>query len=142
MKTENQVCNFQQAKKLSSFGLRQCNAFWVWDEIPFDSGNAVLRNRITATHDYSGKLAAYSVAELGAMLPDLIETTLQYELVCVKEDDGWLIMYIRNNNLLDHLPEIKLCAADTEAEARADMLIKLLEYKFIRPDDCNLRLKD
>lgn len=71
---------------------------------------------------------AYSVAELGKMLPNYFkhEHRGYVNLVLMKLDDGrWEIMYKEGTDVAF------VERADTEADARAKMLIYLLESKLI-----------
>ena len=74
--------------------------------------------------------SAFTVAELGEMLPpEMRQRDWVYGLVCEKNfrDDGWSISYDNSGNSLnDHIE-----AGDTEANARAKMLIYLKEKGLI-----------
>jgi hypothetical protein len=131
MQIENQVCTLEQGEMLKEFGVKQESLFYhthsKWGVMYITS------------IDFSGNpTSAYTVAELGEMLPDLIEQeSKQYELVCIKEDECWLCRYVRNNDMLDCF---HYAAGKTEAEARANMLEYLIESKLITIEEINNRL--
>lgn len=137
MKIENQVCSLEQAKKLKEIGINQRFANYFWDE-----SDKQLYRCIDGSASDICCFAAFTSAELGELLPDLLETHLQYELVCIKEDDCWLCRYVRNNDLTDCHPKQIGVGSDTEAKARAAILISIIENELITPEDCNERLQD
>lgn len=135
MKLEDQVCTADQGEKLKELGIKQESLYyWThskWGIMPY------------ASIDFSGDpTSVFTVAELGVMLPDMLTTHLQYELVCIKEDDCWLCRYVRDNGMCNQHPNVLGNAAETEAICRAGMLIFLLEKNIITPDECNKRLTE
>lgn len=156
MKLEDQVASVEQCKKLKELGIAQKGCFsWLYSPLNSNYGishhNEESLEILAMSNPKSiewkerierGIFSAFSVAELGLMLPDLLETDLyQYELVCIKEaDDEWLCRYVRNNNTLDLHPKADFGTGETEAEARADLLISLLEDKLISVEKINKKL--
>lgn len=150
MKIENQVCTISQSKLLKELGILQESQCYHYQEqtprnpnlheygfsqenMPWyltTTGKKSILSGSRVMYEYS----AFSVAELGEMLPDLFSTNRQYELVCVKEDDCWLVMYVAGNDLLNVLHKK---AAKKEADAKADMLIYLLEKRLVDVEACN-----
>ena len=113
MKLENQVCSFKLANKLKELGVKQESLFyWMsYYASPNMKGNTW---HVDYPVDYDGKhyprpsnteISAFTVAELGEMLPEKIEATIEM-----------LTLYKEMEN-------------DTEANARAKMLICLLGEK-------------
>lgn len=148
MNVENQVCSLGQAKKLAELGVVQREGIFEWCVfMPDPTGemwyySPVYLHEMVEDQLHEWIASAFTVAELGLMLPDLLIKKFQYELVCIKEaDDEWLLRYCRNNNMLDTYPQLANAAGKTEAEARANELIYLLENKFITSEDCNIRLQ-
>jgi hypothetical protein len=122
MKIEDQVCTEFQADRLKEFGIIQESLFYHthsdWGVMP--------RKSI----DFSGNpSSSFSVAELGIMLPPGYDT-----MYCT--NDGWRGFDLDGQDMCDSKP------FDTEAEARAAMLIYLLENNTITPAEVNERLKD
>lgn len=148
MNIENQVCTLQQARKLSELGIEQRRGIFEWCcFMPDPLGEKYFYAPVYIQEDLEKNLhewvaSAWTAAELGTLLPDLLETEFQYELVCIKEDDCWLCRYVRNNNLCDWHPKVMPIGSDTEAKARAAMLISLLEKKLATAEDCNNRLNE
>jgi hypothetical protein len=127
MKLQDQVISLFQAKRLKELGVYQESLF-VHDEIPFELGTSQVRLRETATHDYSGNPAAFTVAELGLLLGISPYT-----------------VYLKTDNIMfwhadyEHMP---FGAFATEAEAKAAILIHRLENNLIvNITEVNERLK-
>jgi len=129
MKLEDQVVSLELAKKLKELGVKQESLFYwntrhIWvsyykhiKKAPVDFGDEII--------------SAYTVAELGEMLPSdvtVIETDEKCHFLAI-ETTGygklkkWYLSY-GDRQYLEH-------EADTEADARASMLIYLLENKLI-----------
>jgi hypothetical protein len=132
---DEQLCPLSQAKRLKRLGVSQDAYFQHW----FVKGKYVGSDWY-GSHGvgaFSESFAAYSVAELGIMLPDNIEMFKRY---------GKHELSVMKN--LYPMPQIKegfnwfTVKGDTEAEARAEMLISLIEAQLVKVDDINLRLHD
>ena len=133
MKLENQVVSLELAKKLKELGVEQDSLFyWCYeyrlDGKKYSDKRADLTynkyNELTNTISYSKKehISAYTVAELGEMLPLGYYTTRLFTDDNKKEE--WIAILLPNS-------EYKGTGfrADTEADARAKMLIYLKENK-------------
>lgn len=127
MKLENEVVSLNLARKLKELGVKQESEFiWQTDYHPYgetaieDDGTATLLSATrTATAEMGvvGRYSAFTVAELGEMLPNFAFT--------FKNNDGW-------NGNWKQLPNgHPSFIADTEADARAKMLIYLIEQGLI-----------
>ena len=80
-------------------------------------------------------MSAFTVAELGEMLPDEYPGDSESILMCFKVSGGkeWSKWYVRYQK--DDLEEtIHTEFAGTEADARAKMLIYLLENNLLTPN--------
>lgn len=162
MKIESQVCTLEQAKRLKELGISQDSFFsWFGDEKhvnldaatdkyparvavhvwvnrtePYNNQDADHRVDISATTPIA---AAFTVAELGAMFPKSFKygEDEAYISTCrATTSDEWY------TNILT-VSQREFVASDegyTEAEARAAMLIYLLENNLITAHDCNTRL--
>jgi hypothetical protein len=126
MKLEEQVVSLELAKKLKELGVKQESLFY-WKS--FYTGDAVL---VTGKPQKSNKYNSYSaftVAELGEMLPWLVEVAEQgYFLNMVKngkKEWQWDVWYELDDDILESVE------AESEANARASMLIYLLENNLI-----------
>jgi hypothetical protein len=134
MKLENQVCSLELAKKLKELDVKQESLF-LWQV--YSNGSA---------HIHLGRLegfdveyvSAFTVAELGEMLPAKLKFTTppepfpkteQTTLMCGRygSDGYWEITYVgvESENIYVERQAV------TEANARAKMLIYLLENKLI-----------
>lgn len=137
MKLEDQVVSLELAKKLKELGVKQESVFyWIdeckngdweiafedeWDTVSGEWGDgSVLKD-----HPH---FSAYTVAELGEILPLylILPYTLgrdkQYNLKIEKYANGWNVSYGRWGEPRN---------TDTEANARAKMVIYLKENKLI-----------
>lgn len=142
MKLENQVCSLELAKKLKELRVKQESLFfWGFDNQEGFSGGL----KILQESNYAEQYSAFTVAELGEMLPDKIkEYTLhiynnpeylkkyKYERTenwsCGYELQSWDVNtqkhYWKGWFVWEH--------AKTEADARAKMLIYLLENNLMK----------
>lgn len=142
MKIEKQVVSLELSKRLKKLGVKQESLFiWTGDK------EKDLCLMCTDSYDYTdypggGKIqiSAFTVAELGKMLPARIvnPATRNMDRLCfyLKEHkgndsyqdvrDGFTVEYWTNF----YQPLVRI-TADTEATARAKMLIYLLENKLI-----------
>lgn len=123
MKRENQVCSQDLSVKLKKLGVPQ-NAYWTWYE------NAV---KFELMHNPKGcrglenkSFDAFSVAELGEMLPNENFETSKVLITGFNDKTRWETRTFRGG-VVTHYEEEK-----TEADARAKMLIHLLENKLIK----------
>ena len=136
MKIQDQVCTLEQAKKLKELGVEQ-KVLWQWKVNNVQS--VVISTPMAFWIDtYVPSVgnvfyAAFTVAELGVMLPISFisfKVTAGKEFSCAK--------------LKDNYPEIDFSFTSkfgtNEAEARAEMLIYLLENKLIKAEEVNQRL--
>ncbi len=117
MQIENQVCSLELAQRLKELNVKQ-KSLISWQHNPQE-------NRYYLNISFMGDLgvdeiAAFTVAELGELLPDWTES-------CKRMKDDWIcIVRHKHNNTNDHF------FGETEADARAKMLIFLLENGLIK----------
>ena len=143
----NGCCDLEYAKKLKELGVKQ-DSVWYWvkekdNEVPFKNGcelrlewgNDFYPNYKPATHhdiwgvEDCGYYSAFTVAELGELLPADEEYRPAYYTKRESNGKWWMFSYE-----CDEGGCAEVCQdiyADTEANARAKMLIYLLEYKLI-----------
>lgn len=179
MKLQDQVISFEQAKRLKELGVR-AETFWEWLECAeFDEdGSKVIKwhpvlfynhelDMFSAPGDYShlmnddgdfhetkGNAPAFTVAELGVMLPDGgdcrgkhwaqfqtfrvikgVQSSQQWCCYCDESSPSG------SNEYGDDVYRVaKKVYGHTEAEARATMLIYLLENNLTTASECNKRL--
>lgn len=131
MTLENQVVSLELAKKLKKLGVKQESLFW-WNELFEMSVTKYILNygRFNRVEAFS----AFTVAELGEMLPAFIKHDKRhFKLYVAKnENDEWFIEYQGwTSQLLENYELLVQRNAATEADARAKMLIYLLENKLI-----------
>lgn len=135
MKLENQCCSLELAKKLKELGVKQESLFvWDWSEKGNEQANLIYwepekgnSHKVVGGFLYS----AFTVAELGEMFPKV------ENLVTMFFENGRCQIAFQGNVENDEGIATRWGAAgqsieaDTEADARAKMLIYLLENKLI-----------
>ena len=133
MEVEKQVSNKELSKQLKELGVKQESMFYwndindnkifknKWKNIPFISNG---KNSITSSNkqdqeyiDKNYKYSAFTVAELGVLLPPFYKSHRFFDL--------WYCEYT------DQYNHVERCIDDTEADSRAKMLIYLIENKLI-----------
>lgn len=154
MLLENQVCTLEQAKKLKELGVAQNSQFShiYFPEMRYrlaaqEIGDARWLEGATDVDKDKDVQSAYSVAELGVMLPQEIDHEFN-------EHSSYYINYgygadkafawYEDNDLegINEVLNFEFFGGDTEAQARANMLIYLLEKKIINVEDVNKRLNE
>ena len=113
MELEKQVVNLKLSKKLKELGVKQ-GSYWNWC-YPNDQSQWYI-----TTHFTPRCYSAYTCAELGEMLPE--EDWFYKKNITNDNNSEW---WIAKKNKYD------LQIAITEANARAKMLIWLIENKYI-----------
>lgn len=143
---EKQVCSIELAKKLRGLGVEQKSIFWHWATDVEKDGltwwtisekeprrGKKVRELSTPKH-YRGKISAFTVAELGELLPKQYQIYSYPTLVngkktwdCTSQDSR-----IQQTEGWEHGQQgTPPMFSDTEADARAKMLVYLLESKLI-----------
>jgi hypothetical protein len=151
MKLKDQVCTLEQAKKLKELGVDQ-RSLWYWEVLKLTGVEGVAKERITVRfnigHPISSgvveqQYSAFTVAELGIMLPNV---SGDYVTSSYYNDHMglWYCEYrklsVKDN---DHEPYDETWVlekeeeGETEAEARATLLIVLLEQQKINAPSVN-----
>lgn len=141
MKLEDQVVSLELSKRLKELGVKQESYFrWcLWNSpngaVIWDTQTPELATDLdvpTALDIWDKGIAAFTVAELGEMLPQiLVLKKKRYQLfISVALDKQWFVVYANEEDYTDNAP-IKFMMCHNEADARALMLIYLLENKLI-----------
>lgn len=142
MKLEKQVCSLELARKLRGLGVKQESLFdWVGNSVfPTDRIDFHLEY---GDHNYDIYYAAFTVAELGEMLPEYEEWMTAGTTDYPPEGDssgiqtyhwkcnGLWNSEISSDTFIDGFDfyEVGVFKDKNEADARAKMLIYLLENK-------------
>lgn len=144
MDISKQVCTLEQAKRLNELGVVQGKSIFY-----YDCGGGTCRLCFADKNEGDGyyeALSCYSAftgAELGVMLPNKhghCETRSYYD----DHIGGWFSDYRVIKTDGPHI-DWSLAAeteGDTEAEARAALVIHLIENKIITTEEINQRLLD
>lgn len=137
MKIENQVCTLEQATRLKELGIVQESLFHHGLWYNGDSHDNVIRVG-RAAENKRFQYAAFTVAELGAMLPLEVRTgrgIMNGEDYCLVSVESPLCYKMDKCQ-----PMFSWNYFKTEAIGRAALLIYLLENKLITPEEVNHRL--
>jgi len=132
MKLEQQVVNLELAQKLKELGVEQESLFyyvrldlkhWEIEQGVEEYSLDYIPNKTNKITDIS----AFTVAELGEMLPNkiIVSVGCEYDLFIGILGLCWQIMYSRHDGTYYETTD------KNEANARAEMLIYLLENKLI-----------
>jgi len=125
MKLEDQVCSLELAIKLKSLGVEQ-SSLWYWVK---DSWLKEFKLIYTRSGDilpitiYDEEYSAFTVAELGEGLPTAYYT--RHDTIT----RDWLGYRYKGRDIGD---ELIVAGIDTEANARAKMLIYLIENGLVK----------
>ncbi|MFW9821361.1 MAG: hypothetical protein ACFFE4_00405 [Candidatus Thorarchaeota archaeon] len=158
MDINKQVCSFELAKKLKDLGIEQDSLWYISENenyIISQEQYYEFEERIESIGKcedfYSEKFySAFTVAELGEMLPQVIKNKKNNDywesayLIQKKKDETWEIyyhpyshpcsVYFRSLLRIKIKPELQydhIIRSFTEANARAKMLISLIEDNII-----------
>lgn len=124
---EKQVCTPEQSRKLRELGVRQ-DSFFAWTDtgelMSAHKDPKVLQLMSMAT-DFS---AAFNTAELGVLMPERPVDVDGVRVDLVKNSAGDVCFTVGSPGL------IRTVVSETEAQARAALLIYLLENKLLGID--------
>lgn len=142
MKLENQVTNLELSKKLKGLGVKQESLFyWMFSAFSKPERQIIYyEDKVQLEKDFVSNrydlTSAFTVAELGEMLPEEIEdpkTKYIFGLHLNKvESKNWEVWYEYRWNDEERLIGEQVFYSDTEANARAKMLIYLIENKLVK----------
>lgn len=142
MKIEDQVAAFEQAKKLVALGVKIDTQFY-WVEAPSDLRDTALITKAQIDEADSmgwfNPIPAPTVAELGLLLPKEmrfknIDGDIIGSLTFYFFEGEWVTDYM----LPDSGESLETFIGRTEAQARAEALIWLLENNYLNPKDLKL----
>jgi len=117
---EDQVCSLELAKRLKELGVKK-GSILVWEYCDENCYGIKFIPYAVVLSQYNNYILypAYTVAELGEMLP------LWHE-IAKRENEDWICTVREKNSTINHHS-----FAEKESDARAKMLIYLLENKII-----------
>ncbi len=127
MKTRQQLCSFEQSKKLKELGVLQNGLFWFYDDkkdynqIGCSLISEEITNILKKHFDY---YSAFTVSELGVMLPNYMSS--------YRDEDKTYYTGIEEG--------LNISFGKTEAESRATCLIHLIETGKLKISDINTRM--
>lgn len=138
MTLQSQVCSLKLAKKLKGLGVKYESSFYWLVVEKLDRSSRFEKvyykeyaDRLCITADSgSTRFFAYTVAELGEMLTNTGYHSFHHSV------GYWECFYLRERGNIavfgnSHSIDLGCSRADTEADARAKMLIYLIENKLI-----------
>lgn len=137
MKLEDQVCSLELSVKLFTLGVKQ-NSLHRWQHVLRDlwEPTSLKKKYIEENNSYPENYSAFTVSELGEMLPtkflwknnDGTESCENVYLHIKKLPNSYQIWYADDDDKWFHWMEFSYV---TEADARAKMLVYLIENKII-----------
>jgi hypothetical protein len=141
MKIENQVCSLEQAKRLKELGVVQ-KSYFQWNDTKH--AEPYINNSVFGESHPPIEFSAFTVAELGVMLYEpekdwlglLGNNIIGFHCSYIHEDE----MFGEEKSLCSFPNEKDPNFLPTEAQARAEMLIHLLENDIITSEEVNKRL--
>jgi hypothetical protein len=121
MELEKHVCSLELAKRLKELGVKQ-ESFFFWHAGPDVEPKIIIGQGYETANGFTYEnFSAFSVAELGELLPMHLTDPL-ISLQVFKTPAGWCIRYDTGERVFwEELDP-------NEADARAQMLIYLLEH--------------
>lgn len=132
MKIENAHTSLELSKRLRDLGVRQESAFY-WAELFMTKDMVLVQPTAFSITSPEPRIAAFSVAELGEMLPFEVQgSTLDYWKDC---DDQWRV-YFESLNFKMRISELN------EAEARGLMLEHLIKEGIVKIEEINRRISE
>lgn len=140
MKAENQCCAREQAQRLAELGVGNTNdigSIFYWVHDLGEGWELSYFMEIPRFLHIEEMVSAFTVSELGVMLPPILIDHATPHQWHKNDTDKWLVEYF-NDDVLS--PKFS-AAGDTEAQARAAMIIFLLENNLITADEVNKRLQ-
>ncbi len=134
MNLEQQVCSLELAKRLKELGVKQVSLFaWVGKRLQYgslDDCHPCNWESYCGHYRFEVWASAFTVAELGERLSERVHKKAEdYYLMLWKGNNIWFLnyRYYDIGTLTDIYLVKESIFADTEADARAKMLICLLE---------------
>lgn len=134
MNIESQVTSLELSKRLKELGVKQESLFY-WELLPaHESTSGKEEWTLEYGKNHSDTFSAFTVAELGNLLPYMIQD-IEFDEVFLhfrKDEDGWNCWY---EGQLEGGKEYifhEVFVADNEVDCRAKMLVYLLKNKFIK----------
>lgn len=150
MTIENQVCTFEQASKLTSYGLDRRKAYFSWYLPTVKRNGGKVKPQVSSHNPCDMRvftvetLPAFTAVELGLFLPEELYgrgTNMQLHQFQYCEKGfivDYRLYYESGGDEKKRIPET-IMHAKTEAQVRADMLIYLLENKIVDAEYMNRR---
>lgn len=130
MKLEQQVCSLGLAKRLKELGVRQESVFY-WNEYQVSKDPKKWKYHLQPDFREKRSTSAFTVAELGEMV--IKDSNVEWNLYCSPKTGKWIIYSAGTPGY--HAPDLPQFVSDTEADARAKMLIHLIEKGILNPKE-------
>lgn len=128
MKLEQQCCSLQQAKRLKELGVKQKSLFYWHERHQRPQFGERITDGVMVCNDKQNAYSAFTVAELGEMLPFKVSDNYT-EIETLRVSNGFRCATF---NVVSG-KHLHYYERPTEAEARAAMLIHLIETGVVKP---------
>ena len=129
MNLTKRVSTLDLCTTMKELGMPQGGSSWAWVKTGMEAWCLALRSETVAAERW---IDAPTVAELGEMLPaGISDGDIYYWLTCGKGAHGWYCQY--GIDSYDGTDPLHQAGASNEADARAKMLVYLLEKGLMTP---------
>lgn len=140
MRLEDQVANLELSKRLDELGVK-IDSYFYWYKNPNSNEFKIFHHHrfelVQGSENYEF-YPAYTVAELGIIIPHILQSknTTQSDShfeTFKNENNQWIVTYVLKHSM----PPVIAILGDTEANARAKMLIWLIENGYVKVEELN-----
>jgi len=128
MKMEDQVCSIELAKRLKELGVKQDSLFY-WKEIGLSTDRWIIDFCEKPLKEFDDRwCSAFTVAELGNLLPDTITIGDEKFYLTMSVDKH---VYYENMKKDEEYWDFETSDDHNEADSRASMILHLIKYNLM-----------
>lgn len=136
MPFEKQVCSVELSQELQKLGVKQAsNFFWTLEKSGDDYVTRLRPKGWKVKWYENDRVSTFTVSELGLMLPSSLQIDGKIYFLTIPNGNGlkWIdyVTYSKESGVGTLLAGYPLIGGEIEADARAKLLIYLLENKLI-----------
>lgn len=129
MNLKNEICSLELSKRLKELGVKQDSLFYRFGDEMFQYIYCKYYEQYSphVNLDIRSGFSAFTVAELGEMLPTMIPGNDKDTYIQYFKAEKWVCCFLTADPFILN----RITESETEANARAKMLIYLLENKLM-----------
>jgi len=128
MKLDEQTCTFEQGKELDSLGVREYSIF-KWKKARRSDRKMIVRTGEKKILDSFEIYPAFTASELGLLIWQTQDINPEFLTPIPDIKNDWWILTKHGS---------KCFSAETEAEARAEVLLWLIKNEYVNPKELRL----